>query len=474
MFLKLTRKHYIFIILVFFSFCYKAEAKIIISEVSISPTDKRFIELYNSSSSSVSLTGYYIQRKTESGSDFTSLVSKTYFEGVSISGGGYLVISRSSDSYTDILVPNLTLTASNTLQLKNPAKEVVDSISFGELGEGQSINKDLAGSKSTKSITPGSGSLESNQDEESDEDTDSNEEDLDDEISSDDKEEILKIKTEIFSPKVVFSGIPFELYSETTTNRGEKYEVGNFVWNFGDGMSLKSKNSEAFNYVYDYPGEYVLILSYYRTSFSEVPEATDKINLKVLPSSINISSIGSLSDPYVEIENKSSYEISLKDWSINTSSNFFLIPEGTIILPNKKIKFSPKITGFKYEDLDFVSIIDPNKNNVASYPSFQKSNILKNSNIVKSNNLEKIEEPKSFIKEELVDSENNIINLNDLSSSTGDSKIKINPLILSVLGLIVIVFTSLYVLFSFKKKRKEEDLENLEGEISEKDITLIE
>ena len=74
-----------------------------------------------------------------------------------------------------------------------------------------------------------------------------------------------------------------------------------------------------------------------------------------------------------------------------------------------------------------------------------------------------------------MDSDNkNIINLNNLEASVSSSRIKINPILVSILGLGVIVSFSLYVLFSFKKKEKEEDLENLDGEISEKDITLIE
>ena len=470
---NLTKKHYIFMILVFFGFYYVAEAKIIISEVSISPTEKRFIELYNSSSSSVSLTGYYLQRKTESGTDFTSLVSKTYFEGISIPSEGYIVISRTNNSYTDILIPSLTLTASNTLQLKNPAKEIVDSISFGELGENESVNKDLNGLKSIKSITPGSGLSDSYQ-EESNEDIDSSLEDIDEEIDYEADEEVLKIKTEILSPKVVFSGIPFELYSETTTNRGEKYEVGNFVWNFGDGMSFKTGNSKVFNYVYDYPGEYVLTLSYYHTSFSEIPEATDKINLKVLPSSINITSVGNYSDSYVEIENKSSYEISLKNWNIITLNNFFKIPDGTIILPNKKIKFSPKITGFIYDDLKYIKLVDPNGNTVATYPTSNKINVTKNLGIIKGDTVKNIEISKDIYLEELDSDNKNIINLNNLEASVSSSRIKINPILVSILGLGVIVSFSLYVLFSFKKKEKEEDLENLDGEISEKDITLIE
>jgi len=61
-----------------------ARAGVIINEVQLSPTEERFIELYNPGGSSVELTGWYIQRKTETGSAFGSLVSKTYFENKAI------------------------------------------------------------------------------------------------------------------------------------------------------------------------------------------------------------------------------------------------------------------------------------------------------------------------------------------------------------------------------------------------------
>ena len=52
------------------------ESAVLINEVQIKPTEDRFIELYNSGSSEVDLTGWYLQRKTATAGDFGSLVSK--------------------------------------------------------------------------------------------------------------------------------------------------------------------------------------------------------------------------------------------------------------------------------------------------------------------------------------------------------------------------------------------------------------
>ena len=57
-----------------------AFAQILFNEVTLSPTEERFIELYNSGDADVDLTGWYVQRKTATGSTFGSLVSSSKFE----------------------------------------------------------------------------------------------------------------------------------------------------------------------------------------------------------------------------------------------------------------------------------------------------------------------------------------------------------------------------------------------------------
>jgi hypothetical protein len=111
---------------------------ILISEIQISPTNQRFIELYNPNNFDLDLTGYYLQRKTQSGSSFTSLVSKTYFEGKIIKAKSFLLISREALASSDIILPNLTLTDSNTIQLKDKDGNVIDLVGWGNANDCQS------------------------------------------------------------------------------------------------------------------------------------------------------------------------------------------------------------------------------------------------------------------------------------------------------------------------------------------------
>jgi DNA uptake protein ComE-like DNA-binding protein len=106
--------------------------KILISEIQLSPIGQRFIELYNPNSSAVSLTGWYIQRKTKNADSWGSSVSSTHFDGKIIPAKGYLLIARTADINPDIILDILTLTEDNAIVLKNPNKQEVDKVGWGQ------------------------------------------------------------------------------------------------------------------------------------------------------------------------------------------------------------------------------------------------------------------------------------------------------------------------------------------------------
>lgn len=105
---------------------------ILISEIQISPSDQRFIELYNPNNFDIDLTGYYLQRKTSTGSSWNSLVSKTNFESKKIKAKSFFLISRFASNKSDIILENLTLTNSNSIQLKDNNGNVIDLIGWGD------------------------------------------------------------------------------------------------------------------------------------------------------------------------------------------------------------------------------------------------------------------------------------------------------------------------------------------------------
>lgn len=456
-------KHYIVFVVVFFSWVNFANASISINEIQLSPTVERFIELYNSGSSPVDLTNWYIQRKTASGSTFGSLVSKTYFEGLSIEANGYLLISRTSVNNPDIIVDNLTLTESNIIQIKNQDQEVVDSFEWGSISEDKSTQKNSDGDWEEFLPTPG----EENQS------TTINEILVIDNSNNVSNSSVYlapqksvprKINSKIITPKIVFAGIPFLLEPSITTNKKEILTSGKFKWNFGDGTATNLSSSKSFEHTYFYSGEYLISLNYTEQYNSKLNTST-RFTIKVVPSEMIINSIGSGGDAFIELENKSKYEMILSNWIITAGLRSFVVPEGTVILARKKLKLSPKITGFTQNDLNIIIMTDSKGEVMTMFP-VQKAKT--STQKVSTKNTYK--KPLS-VKEDKLEESPLIIDLNDLGASVGNLKkdIPVNIYAYWGLGLIIIIGISSILLF----RRKNPD-DYLEDEIRAEDMTIIE
>jgi len=287
--------------------------------------------------------------------------------------------------------------------------------------------------------------------------------------------EVSKIITKIISPKIVTAGVPFSIEHQTTGLNKEKVIWGKFVWNFGDGMKKEWNTSDPFLYTYEYPGEYVISLSYSDSPFDIKPDAVDRLTIKVVPSGVSISSVGDYADPYIEIENNSNYEMSLYKWIIKGSVHSFLIPEGMVILPNKKLKLSPKITRFDFNDLSSISIVDSSGQVFATYPK-QKTYTTKNYSTTNSqDNIVKGDVVESSQKNKNITDTEEVINLNDLGAnvagagSTSNGLNNKNLVYLGLAGIILIGIVSVVLI-----RRKNDYPDYVEGGITANDMKIIE
>lgn len=463
-------------IIVFFVFGVKeAFAKIVINEIQIAPTVDRFVELYNDSGSEVDLTGHYLQRKTNTSEKYTSFVTSTKLAGKKISANGLFLISKES-----LGLESLTITENNSIQLKNSKQEIVYKIGLGDSDDcgnicisnpedGKSVQRVNDNEWIMGSPTPGDDNIR----EEQENNGESEEESSSSYSGKSEKEKIVlnpSIATKIISPKVVVAGVPFVINHNTIGYKNEKIIHDRFVWNFGDGNFKEMDPCLPFSYIYQYPGDYVLSLSYYETSFSEIPEATDRLNIKVIPSGIKIASIGNFEDPYVELENSSSHEMVLNKWSIVGEGYTFTIPDGTTILPNKKIKFSSKTTGFKLENLIYLKIIDTEGTLFATYPKFENYKV--NKNVSSSKDIQSKEKFIENNQDTAFDEEEKVVNLNSLSSSAYNSNKRDNK-ILFYFGLFLVVALGVMAIITIKKGDNGKNRE-LEEELSAKDFKITE
>jgi hypothetical protein len=349
-------------------------ADVIINEIQLSPTENRFIELYNNGDSVIDLTGWYIQRKTATGSTFGSLISSPNFEGKVIGAYEYFLISKTAFNNSDIVL-NFTLTESNTIQIKNSNGVIVDKLGWGDSSDcnnvcpsnpinGESLSRTTNNFWSSGVPTPGA----INENTSNSSITETSNVSTEENIAVTSSSAKQKIKTQIIAKNIAFVGIPLEFQANTTGYYGELMSYGKYFWNFGDGDSKETKINEGkFFHTYFYPGDYDVNLEYYLAYNSGNPDAIDKRVIKIIVPDIVISKVGEAGDFFIELTNNTNYEANLSSWRLTSDRMNFSLPQNTILGSKKKIILSPHITGFSIEDKSSLKLMTPQGEVVYSY-----------------------------------------------------------------------------------------------------------
>jgi competence ComEA-like helix-hairpin-helix protein len=120
-----------------------------------------------------------------------------------------------------------------------------------------------------------------------------------------------------------------------------------FLWNFGDG-SVGS--GPLVTHVYDYPGEYVVVLS---ISLPE-GESISRANVRIVEPDLEITLVTS---DRIEVTNNSKHEVNLFGRALMSNNQAFVFPKDTIIKSKQKISFGNKVTGLATGTNGFVEII---------------------------------------------------------------------------------------------------------------------
>lgn len=448
-------KNYVVLLVVFFSWVGVAHASLEITEVMYDPVgsdvNREWIKLYNNGDKEIKVIGGQTKSAWRISGGETKESLHYINEDLNILAGGYAVIAKNKDIFNQEYPSFLGPVTTSSISFNNTAGII-------KIWDGEDVRNIVASREyPVSNLVP-----------------------IEEEVISynsidtipliEEDPLVFKITTKIISPKIVVAGIPFSLSSLTTTNTGKTYNFGKFIWNFGDGMQVGVKESKPFDYIYEYPGEYVLTISYFDNSFVEIPDATDRIIIKVIPSDVYISSVGTDSDPYIELENRSKYEVILSGWIIKGGDKTFVFPEGTTLLQGKKIKLSPKITGFTALDIKYITILNPSNEVITTYPKDNKKTVSTSgvNNPTYNNSVSTNGVPKDITS--LKDPQ--IINLNDLGASSSDAKVNISSGVYSIIGLIVIIGLGIASFLFIKKKKDVPDY--VERGVSANDMTIIE
>ncbi|MEX0919430.1 MAG: helix-hairpin-helix domain-containing protein [Parcubacteria group bacterium] len=105
-------------------------------------------------------------------------------------------------------------------------------------------------------------------------------------------------------------------------------------WNFGDGTEA---GGDVVTHVYEYPGEYVVVLNV----DAREGQAVARVNVKIFEPDLEITYADK---DRIEVRNNSEQEVNLFGRAIFSSSNSYGFPRDTILKPGQKINFSTKVT----------------------------------------------------------------------------------------------------------------------------------
>ncbi len=312
-------------------------AQILFNEVTLVPTEERFIELYNSGDADVDLTGWYIQRKTATGSTFGSLVSSTKFENTTISAYGYFLIARSAFSDADIVLDTLSLTESNTLHLKNPEREIVDQVAWTTIPEEKSYQKLSTGEWAVGEKTPraqnsGGASAPSPA------------------VVEEGATTPVVIGAPVFSQnqniaidigpqeRVVLVGVPTTFEGRIEGGNKKPISDTQMKWSFGDGAVSEGWGITSISHVYHYEGEYNALLNlpaFFVTS--------PRVRVRVVAPEISLRVQGHQGRSAIVIENRMNSDLDITGWRLSVEGKTFTFPM-TIIGARKSVAFSSEIT----------------------------------------------------------------------------------------------------------------------------------
>jgi len=329
-----------FLVVLFFMPLF-ANACVIINEIcwmgTENSTGDEWIELFNTSSSSVDLTGWKIE--AQDGSPSINLSG-------TIPANQYFLLERTDDSSVPSITADQIYTGAlgNTgeyLKLKNSENNVIDEINATDewpAGNNETkqtmerINNNWQTSLNTGGTPKNQNSTGTT--EETNKETEEKE-------TSATKEKQLSID----AGENIIGFIGQEIiFGEHLNNEDLVY-----FWNMGNGERIEEKT---FSYIYSYPGTYLVNLM----AYDGREYISDTITVKIQNQEIAINEF--LPNPknngeqWIEIYNNSNSIVNISNWQLDSAKNErepFIFPENTLIAPKSYLVFTKKITNI---DLD--------------------------------------------------------------------------------------------------------------------------
>lgn len=354
-----------------------AHAGLVIHEVAwmgsaVNP-NAEWIELFNSGSENVSLSGY-----TFSGADGSPSVT---LEGT-VSAGGYYLLERSSDDTVPGVIAGMLFTGAlaNTgekLTLYDSSGSVVDVVpgadgwSIGGNNETKETLQRVNGGWGTGSPTPGRANTATI----GPPSTSNSGASKKSSPSVGNRPVITGTPREKPTPAAqtptmflvdagpdrtvtVGANVEFELLG--FDEDGEAVDNYSAEWSFGDATSGKGRRVV---HQYPYPGTYVVIAESVWNRFRESYTANDRALITVAAPMVVVSDATA---EYIELSSSEGEEVDLSGWILTAGASSFTIPRGTVVLPGAQIRFGSRVTGLRAVTGEEVSLQYPTGTKVQS------------------------------------------------------------------------------------------------------------
>lgn len=330
---------------------------------STSPNDE-WIELYNDSEESINLEGWSI---------FSSDGSPTISLTGTIQSNGYYLLERTDDTTvpdvtSDILFTGALTNTGEELQLQDLSGSVVDivgsidngweagssnplyTMSFVGSGWVNGESTPRAGNVGVSSESDDSENVEENTEENDEDDL---EEDIEESISTTSTESSRQVvkpprrgpltKMTLDMPRIGIADDAMKFTVFAHDGKAARIGYGRYLVNMGDGTVYTFSHKTTFTHVYDFPGEYVIVISFWETK--DLPDVEPKAYVekifKVVDNPLEVIAM----QGGIEIKNASKETIDISLWKISNGNVLFTIPEKTLIKGKASLVLSSRKSG---------------------------------------------------------------------------------------------------------------------------------
>lgn len=141
---------------------------------------------------------------------------------------------------------------------------------------------------------------------------------------------------------------------------------GRFRWSLGDGTTFEKNKLVPFEYTYDTPGRYVVVLEYFRTYFDEKPLVRVQKTIRVISGDITITAVDTQGT--ITISNNEQSVIDLSGWRIVSAGTTFVFGDNTFILQGDTLAIPYRVHKLAVSPNSFVVLQKPDGVLVSRYP----------------------------------------------------------------------------------------------------------